>query len=299
MEFTQLNTFLKASQLLSFSKAAQALGYSQSAVTIQIKQLENELQVILFDRIGKKISLTDEGRTLQKYATTILATVHEASTVLSQTSTPSGTLRIGASESLCTYLLPPILAQYHAAYPDVTLSLKTGTASQLLDSMKQNQVDIVCLFAEKTSCLEGQLLFTQNEPFVFIASSSHPLTKRTSISLQELEKENFLLTESDCTYRQLLEHLFLEHHLSLHPLLEIGNTEVIKHCCAQGLGIALLPYFTVAKECSKNELHILDVSSVNIHLYQQIICHKQKYISATLQEFITLYIRALNYITSE
>lgn len=294
MELTQLNTFLKVAELLSFSKAAQALDYSQSAVTIQIKQLENELQVPLFERIGKKVNLTEEGETLKKYGTTILATVHEATCVLSRTATPNGTLRIGASESLCAYVLPSILAEYHKIYPNVALSLKTGTTSELLDLMAQNQVDFICLFAEKTLTNEHQLFFTQDEPFVFVVSTTHPLSKLTSIPLKALEYENFLLTEAGCTYRQILQYLFLENNLSLHPILEIGNTEVIKRCCIQGLGIALLPYFTVSDECQKNELSILDISPLNIHLYHQIICHKQKYISSTIQEFITLYIHTLS-----
>lgn len=289
MEIQQLTTFVKAAELLSFSKTADILGYSQSAVTIQIKQLESELQVKLFDRIGKRVTLTNEGVTFQKYALNILSTINEAQLVLSNSAIPQGTLRIGASESLCTYILPSILADYHKSYPNVILSLKTGNISELFDLLKQNQVDIICLFAEKAALTEHKLLFEKPEPFVFLASPSHPLSKTSSISLNALENENFLLTEAGCSYRHTLEHLFLEHHLTLHPLLEMGNTEAIKRCCIQGLGIALLPYFTAAHECTKKELHILNTVPLKISLYHQLICHKQKYLSAALKAFITLY----------
>jgi len=294
MQINQLTTFLKASELLSFSKTAEVLGYSQAAITIQIKQLEEEFQVKLFDRISKKVFLTGEGIQFQKYASHILDTINEAHIALRESSVLNGNLRIGASESLCTYILPPILAQYHELYPDVSLSLKTGNASALLDMLKQNQVDIVYLFAEKAELTEYKLLFDKPEPFVFLTSFNHPLCKCSHLSIRSLENQSFLLTEPGCNYRKLLEHLFLANNMHLHSLLEIGNTEAIKRFCAQGLGVALLPYFTVADECAKKELHPLDVSPLNICLYHQLICHKQKHLITTIEQFIKLYISAFS-----
>lgn len=152
---------------------------------------------------------------------------------------------------------------------------------------------MVCLFAEKAPLAQHKLLFEQKEPFVFVASSNHPLTKASSISLDDLAQENFLLTEPGCSYRHLLETLFETHKLPLHPLLEIGNTEAIKRFCSQGLGIALLPYFTVRLECAKKELSLLDTAPIPISLSHQLICHKQKYLSTELSAFIDTYTQTL------
>lgn len=293
MDFQQLHTFVTAAKLLNFSKTAEFLGYSQGAVTIQIKQLEAQLNVQLFDRIGKKVALTNEGILFLQYATSILDTITEAQLALKDPLAPAGTLRIGASESLCTYTLPSLLAKYHAAYPHVTLSLKTGTSDELLEHLTHNEVDIVCLFAEKAPLAKHKLLFEKQEPFVFVASSNHPLSLASSLTLKELAQENFLLTEPGCSYRHLLETLFEANNLPLHPLLEIGNTEAIKRFCSQGLGIALLPYFTVRAECAKKELSLLDTAPIPISLSHQLICHKHKYLSNELSTFISYYTEAL------
>lgn len=293
MDFQQLHTFVTAAKLLSFSKTAELLGYSQAAVTIQIKQLETKLDTKLFDRIGKKITLTNEGTLFLQYAMTILDTFTEAQLALQDHLAPTGSLRIGASESLCTYVFPSLLAQYHAVYPKVTLSLKTGTSKDLLELLTHNEVDIICLFAEKMSPNQHKLLFEQKEPFVFVASPNHLLSHSSGISLNELAEERFLLTEPGCSYRLLLEELFTAHKLPLHPLLEIGNTEAIKRFCIQGLGIALLPYFTVRLECTKKELSLLDTVPTSISLSHQLICHKQKHLTTELSAFVTAYTQTL------
>ena len=117
MEIRNLITFQRICRLKSFSKAAEELGYSQSAVTMQIKQLENELNVRLFDRIGKTIRVTNEGERFLAYADEIIKTANNALNDLSSNASPSGLLRIGILESVCTASLPRILSYYHARWP--------------------------------------------------------------------------------------------------------------------------------------------------------------------------------------
>ena len=288
MEIQQLTTFLTASHTLSFTKTAEQLGYSQAAVTIQIKQLETDLGLTLFDRIGKKITLTSEGITLQHYASQILSSIQEAKMVLTENH-PSGSLRLGASDSLCTYILPSITAQFHALYPSVSLSIQTGSAPELLNQLNQNQVDLVCLFTEQTPPQDFQILFKKSEPFVFLSGNEYPIAHINSLSLADLEHEAFLLTEPGCSYRKLLEEVFLSSHLSLTPILEIGNTEAIKRFCMQNLGIAFLPYFTVKDECQKGSLQIIHVNASSFCLNHTLLCHKQKYLSPAIKTFVSCY----------
>ena len=135
MEFREISTFLQVAQHQSFSKAAKQLGYSQAAVTIQIKQLENELGVHLFDRIGKQISLTHQGQVFYQYAVAIQKDLAQARGAVSDASTLNGKLCLGTIESICASIFPDLLSEYHRLYPEVTISIVTDSPDVLLNRM--------------------------------------------------------------------------------------------------------------------------------------------------------------------
>ena len=137
MDFREINTFIHVANQESFSKAADVLGYTQAAVSIQIKQLESELGTRLFDRIGKHISLTHQGKAFYQYALRITSEIEEAKDVLSGSQDLNGTLRIGTIESICSSILPDILSRYHALHPAVEISIITDSPEALLDMMNK------------------------------------------------------------------------------------------------------------------------------------------------------------------
>ena len=143
MDFREINTFIHVANQESFSKAADVLGYTQAAVSIQIKQLESELGTRLFDRIGKHISLTHQGKVFYQYALRITSEIEEAKDVLSGSQNLNGTLRIGTIESICSSILPDILSRYHALHPAVEISIITDSPEALLDMMNKSCVDLV------------------------------------------------------------------------------------------------------------------------------------------------------------
>ena len=143
MEIRTLTTFLKVAETQSFTQAAALLGYSQSAVTIQIRQLEKELQVQLFDRIGKQVSLTDKGRQLMVYANTIIEAAEQASSLGLDDSEPEGILRLGTVDSLAATILPDLLSQLHLQYPKIRSEIVILEGSEIIGAPRQNQVDAV------------------------------------------------------------------------------------------------------------------------------------------------------------
>ncbi|MEI3186711.1 MAG: LysR family transcriptional regulator [Lachnospiraceae bacterium] len=143
MEFREINTFLQIAQQQSFSKASKQLGYSQAAVTIQIKQLEKELGVILFDRIGKKISLTEQGRIFYRHALEIMRSIDQAREALTEKNDLNGQLCLGTIESICASIFPELLAEYHRLYPQVEISIVTESPDELLERMNENKIDLV------------------------------------------------------------------------------------------------------------------------------------------------------------
>ena len=125
MEVRQLNTLIRAAQFQSFSKAAESLGYSQSAVTVQIKTLEEELGVRLFDRMGKRVILTAQGRRFLEYAHSVLDTIHSARQAMSDDTDLNGCLHIGTLESLCFFRLPGLMRQFRRENPGVSLRVNS------------------------------------------------------------------------------------------------------------------------------------------------------------------------------
>lgn len=133
MEVRQLNTLIRAAQFQSFSKAAESLGYSQSAVTVQIKALEEELGVRLFDRMGKRVILTAQGQCFLEYANSILDAIHNARRALSEDAELEGCLHIGTLESLCFFRLPGLMHQFRLEHPKVSLRVTTGSPEELIE----------------------------------------------------------------------------------------------------------------------------------------------------------------------
>jgi len=143
MEIRNLITFTKIVEFQSFSKAAKSLTYAQSTVNMQIQQLENELEVQLFDRINKKIVLTEKGEKLYNYAKVIINTSLRAKSAMKEQSVPNGQLRLGVVESLCTSIFPDIILKYRNDYPEVEIIVKIATTLELLEMLKTNKVDMI------------------------------------------------------------------------------------------------------------------------------------------------------------
>lgn len=288
MDNRQLKTFLTIAKLQSFNLAAQNLNYAQSTITSQIQLLEKELGARLFDRLGHSITLTPAGKKLVPYADQIIKLSEDAKNVFENSEVPSGTLSIGAVESLCVMQLPKILKEYRLRYPNVEISLKFGTSADFLRYLKENVIDIA-FFLEKT-IYEDDFISVKNfsEPLILLASPDHPLTIKENVFPEDLNCEPLILTDKGCSYRSLFESILLQHNLKPRIAVETGNIESIKQLTMSGLGISLLPQVAVEEECAQKRLIKLNWSGPTLELMAQVMHHKNKWISAPLKAFIQL-----------
>lgn len=289
MEFREISTFLQVAQYQSFSKAARQLGYSQAAVTIQIKQLEHELGVHLFDRIGKQISLTHQGQVFYQYAISIRNDLERAKNAVSDPSTLSGKLCLGTIESICASIFPDLLAEYHRLHPEVTISIVTDSPGVLLDRMNENAIDIVYLLDRRIYDNRWCKTLEEPEENIFVASPDHELalTER-ELELDEVLRFPFFLTEKDASYRHMLEQYLASINRSVKPFLEIGSTEFIIHMLLKNTGISFLPKFTVQRELQQKQLTALNVRGFQMQTWRQIFYHKDKWVTREMQEFLRL-----------
>ena len=145
MEIRNLNTFLHAASLQNITRAAAELGYSQSAVSVQIRQLEQELGMPLFDRIGKNVYLTDFGRSLVPYARSAVAAVAAVENFGKSDAVLGGAIRVGITDSLFELLMKPLLPAYHARFPKVRVELLVDTTVNLTQLLQQGSIDAMCV----------------------------------------------------------------------------------------------------------------------------------------------------------
>lgn len=289
MEFREISTFLQVAQHQSFSKAARQLGYSQAAVTIQIKQLERELGVHLFDRIGKQISLTHQGQVFYQYAIAIRNDLEQARNAVADATTLNGKLCLGTIESICASIFPDLLAEYHRLYPEVTISIVTDSPEVLLDRMNENTIDIVYLLDRRIYDNRWCKTLEKPEENIFVASPDHELALADrELELDEVLAFPFLLTEKDASYRHMLEQYLASTERSIKPFLEIGNTEFIIHMLLKNTGISFLPKFTVQRELQQKQLTALKVRGFRMQTWRQIFYHKDKWVTGEMQEFLRL-----------
>lgn len=289
MEFREINTFLQVAQYQSFSKAARHLGYSQAAVTIQIKQLEQELGVHLFDRIGKQISLTHQGQVFYQHAVSIRNDLEQAKNAVSDPSTLSGKLCLGTIESICASIFPDLLAEYHRLHPEVTISIVTDSPGVLLDRMNENTIDIVYLLDRRIYDNRWCKTLEEPEENIFVASPDHELALvKRELELDEVLRFPFFLTEKDASYRHMLEQYLASINRSVKPFLEIGSTEFIIHMLLKNTGISFLPKFTVQRELQQKQLTALNVRGFQMQTWRQIFYHKDKWVTREMQEFLRL-----------
>lgn len=289
MEFRELSTFLQVAKLQSFSKAAKVLGYSQAAVTIQIKQLEQELGVHLFDRIGKQTSLTHQGSVFYDHAASIMRDIAQAKDAVSHPQNQNGHLCIGTIESICASLFPSLLTEYHKLHPEVNISIRTDSPDQLLEQINGNQLDLVYFMDKRVYDVKWEKVLEEPEEIVFAATADHPLAQGSEpLSLDDVLSYPMVVTEKNASYRLILEQYLAAMGKSLQPYLEIGNTDFILQFLKLNTGITFLPRFTVEKAVSEGYLRILSVKKFSIRTWRQILYHKDKWVTREMAEFIRL-----------
>lgn len=288
MEIRNLATFVRIAQLHNFSKAVEQLGYSQSAVTMQIKQLEEELNVRLFERIGKHIRLTQAGDRLLPRAMEVLNAVRRAQTVSMGQGEISGPLRIGTAESLLISVLPPAIVEFSRRYPKVEVSTCTGLVEELFCMVRQNDIDLLFFLDKRIDFPEWVKVSERKEEIFFVASAASPLADRKKIPLDELVEQPFLLTEHGISYRYAFEQMVAQNGLEIHPFLETGNTDIITRMRLHNMRVSFLPGYVVQDYLRSGQLVALDVDCPEAQMWTQLVYHRDKEMSSQMEHFIEL-----------
>lgn len=287
MELRQLLIFCTAAQTLNFTKAGLKLGYAQSNITGQIHQLEEELQIKLFERLGRGIQLTKEGKNFLQNAEKILQLCERAKEQLSP-EVYRGTIRIGAAETLCVYRLPKILTEYRKQYPLVEIQVQTESCETLFKLLKENEIDVALVLTDKINSPEMVVQTLHEESMTMVASPSHNLAHNKKIKPHEISGECLILTSPGCGYRPLILSAFKKWDVKPGSIMELSSVGAIKECTICGLGISILPKITVKEQLEGGKLIELDWTGPPLDVRTQLIYHHEKWLTPAMRAFLEL-----------
>ncbi len=277
MDLRNLNTFIQVAELNSFTRAAAKLGYAQPTVSFQIKQLEEELGVQLFERIGHTVSLTAAGRTALGYAQRICRLGGEMAAGGQPESDPAGLVRVAMADSMCRPLVGQQFGRFRQKFPRIDLQITTVGTGEMFRLLDHNEVDIVCTL--DSHIYNATYVISQEERVDahFVCAASHPLAAQRHPALQRVLQEPLLLTEKGMSYRRLLDEHLARRSLEAHPVLELGSADLLCRLAAEGAGVAFLPDYVTAADVARGSLCHLQVPELELFLWKQILYHRDKW----------------------
>ena len=283
MDIRGLNIFIETAELGSFTQAGEKLGYSQPTVSFQIKLLEKELGVQLFDRIGHTVSLTDEGRAALGYAQSICQLSRQM--LQGESREPEGVLRLGMSDSLCEPLIAGRFRLFRECYPKVSLQIITGDTGQLLESLDHNKVDMICTIDERV--YDASYCIADEEPIGvhFVVSPESPLAGE-KIHLEALLEQPFLLTEKGMSYRRVMDERLAAESRQIQPVLETGRADLLCALAEENAGVAFLPDYVTEESVRKGKLVRLQPEDFQVQVWKQVMYRREKWVSLQMRAMI-------------
>lgn len=285
MDIKNLTTFIQVAELGSFSKAGEKLGYSQPTVSVQIRQLEQELGAKLFDRVGHMVRLTDKGQDALLYAQQILRMCQQMAAPESAESVT--VVRLATADSLCLPLLGREFSALQAQQPNLSIHLTTAGTGELFRLLDHNEVDLVCTLDTHVYNTSYVIAAEKQVGAHFVVSARHPLAKKEKLTKEDLLQQDFLLTERGMSYRRLLDDWMAKDSLQIQPVLETGSADLISLLVEQGVGMSFLPDYVTAPAVARGNLVQLDAEDFHPELWMQLLHHRNKWLSRPLQTVIS------------
>ncbi|ACL23448.1 LysR family transcriptional regulator [Chloroflexus aggregans] len=249
----------------SFTRAAEALTMSQSAVSRAVQELERQLGTVLLERRPRGVAPTEAGVILGEHARRIFA--HERLAIESLNELRGlqrGRLAIGASSTIGTYLLPPLLGAYHRQYPGIELFLNIGNTQQVMEHLLEYRIEVAYVEGPVTPDERLQITLWRDDELVVIAAPDHPLARRAHLTEADIIGAPFVLREPGSGTREVMEQALAERGITVQPVMELGSTEAVKHAVSAGLGLSIVSKVAIQMEIIAGRLTILRIPSLMI-----------------------------------
>lgn len=284
----QLEVFLAVAHFENITRAAQRLSMSQSAASSALKELEQQFDIQLFDRVGKRLQLNELGRLIRPKAAVLLAQAEELEVALQQHQQP-GDLSLGATLSIGNYLAVDMMARYMAEQPAAKVTLEVGNTAAIAQKVVNFELDVGLVEGE-VSQPELEIIPWRQDELVVFCSPDHPLAQRKNplLSDKDLAEATWILRETGSGTRQTFDRIMSGILPELNILLELQHTEAIKHAVAAGLGLGCLSRITLEESFNRGALVPLVVAQRNTQRWFYFVLHKLKYRSAGVSRWLEI-----------
>lgn len=293
MELRDVRTFVAVARHLSFHRAGQEVHAAQSTVSARIAALEEELQVRLFDRLGRRVALTEAGERLQQFAIKLLDLEDEARAWVAGASEARGALSIRVPESLCAWRMGGLIRWYREQFPHLQLRFISCTLDGLEKDLRQGVTDLAFLMADSVRAGDLVVEALGVEPLVLVAGPGHRLVHGGPCNVEDLAGETLALSTADCATRKSFEHLLAEAGVRPAASLEFSSASALRGCLAGGLGVSILPALAVRDDLTAGRLALLPWAGPILETAVLMLHHKDKWLSPPLAAFMDLMRREL------
>ncbi len=287
MEIRDLRTFMAVAGALSFHRAGQALHAAQSTVSVRIQALEEELGVRLFDRLGRRVALTEAGGRLLDYGRRILDLEEEAR-AWTGAGAGGGSLTVRMPETLCVERLPGVLREFRARFPRVRLRLTPCASDSLAEDLRRGLTDLAFVLALEVMSPDLRAERLGVEELVLAASPGHALARLAEVGPGDLAGETLLATTSDCSYRRVFENGLAREGKAPSVGLECGSLAAVKRFAVEGLGYAVLPVVAARAELAAGTLAPLPWNGGPLEAAVFMVRHKDQWLGPALAAFMEL-----------
>jgi len=282
----QIEVFVATAQKGNVTQAAGMVGLTQSAASMALADFENQLGTKLFDRIGKRLSLNEEGRILYAKAVEMLDRAQEMEACFDRHQRAAD-LRLGASSTIGNYLLPQLIGKFTAGQPGSRVRLEVANTQHVINAVRDFEIDIG--FVEGL-CLAPEIdaIFWQQDELAICAAPNHPLASQDGVTSEALRQAEWILRERGSGTREVVEQMLMNQLGEIRLAMELGGTEAIKRAVESGMGISCLPRIALNDAVERGRLVILSAPFLRLTRSFHILIHKQKYRTQGLLGFLAL-----------
>lgn len=290
MNLQYLRVFMAVAEYEHITRASEALFLSQPAVTKTIQHLEQEVELELIERHGRRIALTHAGRTLHSYARRIFALEREMKDAMSALKdVEGGEVTLAANTTTGVYLLPPLVARFRARYPRVILNISILNSTEIIDKILDWSLDFG-LVESSPSHIPPELaveVFAHDE-LVLIVAANHRWAREKALKPSSLQEGELLLREQGSGIREVIEQALLEQNVRVRPLLTVPDNEAIKQMIMSGVGASIVSAISVRREVAAGDLVRVSIEGVDLHPQVSLVQRTDKQLSRAAEAFCTL-----------
>ena len=285
MNERKLKIYYEVAKSLNMTKVAERMLISQPSISQAIKEIEEEMDCIFFERLGKRLYLTHEGNVFLSYTRRILNLLEESKQKIKNfNNVESGHISIGASTTVGVHLLPKMVRNFSKDYPNIDISLEIKNTDEIVGLILSNKIDVALIEGDVYNDEIVKKDFYKDE-LVFIAAANHKWKEKSVLNKSDLKNEKLILREHGSGTRMVGERILKENNIKYNTYMEIGHNEAIKKLVKNDFGVSVISKLCIENDEEKDFI-IKRIKGVNVERYFWLIYHKDKFMSKLLETFV-------------